>query len=720
MLRAFMRFLLVVGLFLFTAPAFPATCNWINPAGGFWGTVANWDCAKVPAAGDTANITLATVVPYIVTTDLVVTVANLTIGPVPNTAPTITLGINGFAVTVTNSGTIAQNGIVQITAVNLAVANGATLTIQSGGLVRTSGSGRLQINGSTVVNGELRLDADGVTGNPQGTAGGTLTIAPTGLLNFSATGNDIFVADVNVTNNGTVDYTGAGPGQISLINNNVFTNNATMNVGDRDWSASFGVGSIVNSATGQYRKTTGSGTHVIAYPFTNSGTVDVQNGVIQVSNGSNSGTISIAGSSNFDLTDDFFPAMFTFSTGTTISGLGTVRVRGFGSGGVTLTVSGNVSVPRMVLGADGRLGTDATITGSGALTITQNLDWFTGTMAGTGQTVIPSGVTFNITGTSGGKNINGRTINNSGTTVMNANAATSITGSNGVFNNLAGGTFDAQTDADLLGSGTFSNAGLLKKSAGAARTSLQQWLLSNSGTIQLLSGELGPNGTLGPGYTQTAGSLTLNGGNFTTGDNACNIQGGTVSGTGTITVGTLTNTGGVIGPGMSAGTLSITGNPGNYTQSANGTLAIEIGGLTAGTQYDQVIVTGAATLAGTLALTLINNFSPNPGDVFTVMTYASHTGNFSAITGTNMGGGKSFQEAANATNVTITTTNLPSGDANGDGQVSVADIFYLINNLFAGGPNAIGPSDPNGDGQTNVSDVFYLINFLFAGGPAPH
>ncbi len=62
---------------------------------------------------------------------------------------------------------------------------------------------------------------------------------------------------------------------------------------------------------------------------------------------------------------------------------------------------------------------------------------------------------------------------------------------------------------------------------------------------------------------------------------------------------------------------------------------------------------------------------------------------------------------------------LTSGDANGDGQVTVADVFYLINNLFAGGPAPIGPADANGDGQVTVADVFYLINFLFAGGPAP-
>ena len=59
------------------------------------------------------------------------------------------------------------------------------------------------------------------------------------------------------------------------------------------------------------------------------------------------------------------------------------------------------------------------------------------------------------------------------------------------------------------------------------------------------------------------------------------------------------------------------------------------------------------------------------------------------------------------------------GDANGDGVVTVADVFYLINDLFAGGPAPVAPADVNGDGQVTVADIFYLINYLFAGGPPP-
>jgi hypothetical protein len=59
------------------------------------------------------------------------------------------------------------------------------------------------------------------------------------------------------------------------------------------------------------------------------------------------------------------------------------------------------------------------------------------------------------------------------------------------------------------------------------------------------------------------------------------------------------------------------------------------------------------------------------------------------------------------------------GDTNGDGGVDVVDVFYLINNLFAGGADTLGLGDVNADGNVDVIDVFYLINSLFAGGPPP-
>jgi hypothetical protein len=61
------------------------------------------------------------------------------------------------------------------------------------------------------------------------------------------------------------------------------------------------------------------------------------------------------------------------------------------------------------------------------------------------------------------------------------------------------------------------------------------------------------------------------------------------------------------------------------------------------------------------------------------------------------------------------------GDANGDGVIDIADVVYLINYLFGGGPapEPLEVGDANCDGVVDIADVVYLINYLFTGGPSP-
>lgn len=70
---------------------------------------------------------------------------------------------------------------------------------------------------------------------------------------------------------------------------------------------------------------------------------------------------------------------------------------------------------------------------------------------------------------------------------------------------------------------------------------------------------------------------------------------------------------------------------------------------------------------------------------------------------------------------TWTLLSAMYGDTNGDKKVTVADVIYLINFLFKGGPapNPLQTGDVNCDGYVTVSDIVFLINYLFKGGPAP-
>src|SRR5262249_13146351 len=107
------------------------------------------------------------------------------------------------------------------------------------------------------------------------------------------------------------------------------------------------------------------------------------------------------------------------------------------------------------------------------------------------------------------------------------------------------------------------------------------------------------------------------------------VTGGTVFGASTIS-GNVTNSA-TISPGSSPGILTINGD---YTQTASGVLNIEIGGTNAAKpHFDQLIISGKATLKGTLNISLINGFTPALGDSFQFMTYGSRSGDFSFTTG---------------------------------------------------------------------------------------
>jgi len=61
------------------------------------------------------------------------------------------------------------------------------------------------------------------------------------------------------------------------------------------------------------------------------------------------------------------------------------------------------------------------------------------------------------------------------------------------------------------------------------------------------------------------------------------------------------------------------------------------------------------------------------------------------------------------------------GDANSDGNLTVADVVYIISYLYKEGPapSPLGKADTNCDGNVDVADIIYLINYLFKGGPLP-
>ena len=144
------------------------------------------------------------------------------------------------------------------------------------------------------------------------------------------------------------------------------------------------------------------------------------------------------------------------------------------------------------------------------------------------------------------------------------------------------------------------------------------------------------------------GTLVLQGGEVIV--SAFNIPSGeTFSGTGTINS-NVTNAG-TLSPGSSPGKITVDGD---YTQDSSGTLTIELGGTTPDTEYDQLVVTGAAALDGTLDVSRINEFNPELGDSFSILTYASHTGTFDTLNLPSLDTGLAWEVAYGSTAVTLT------------------------------------------------------------------
>jgi len=87
-----------------------------------------------------------------------------------------------------------------------------------------------------------------------------------------------------------------------------------------------------------------------------------------------------------------------------------------------------------------------------------------------------------------------------------------------------------------------------------------------------------------------------------------------------------------------------------FQQDGSGTLAIDIG---SSSSFGQVVVTGQASLGGTLEINLTGGFDPAIGETFTIMTYGSLSGDFANVTGLDIGGGKVLQRSTNPTNMVL-------------------------------------------------------------------
>lgn len=267
-------------------------------------------------------------------------------------------------------------------------------------------------------------------------------------------------------------------------------------------------------------------------------------------------------------------------------------------------------------------GNTAEIINEGEISVTNEFTFHGGTLSGSGKTIISSTTTkFHLL--FGTMKLDGQELRNSATAFWRTGTINLINGA--VIENY--GTFGANDNSTMNGDATSSfhnniNSHFEKLSPyspGSITTMNIDFV--NNGTIDVIAGTLIFNGDL------TAGDGTvidLDEEQFQ-GETLTILAGAYLKGSGTVD-GDLENAG-YVQPGDSPGIISVTGD---YTQDQGGLLYMEIGGTTPGAQYDQLAVTGTADLDGTLYV-YTTSFTPDYGQTFTLMTYASHIGTFSTV-----------------------------------------------------------------------------------------
>ena len=98
--------------------------------------------------------------------------------------------------------------------------------------------------------------------------------------------------------------------------------------------------------------------------------------------------------------------------------------------------------------------------------------------------------------------------------------------------------------------------------------------------------------------------------------------------------GSLTNAGHIVlGPEPASGFFPTLEVGTDFTHTATGTITFAIAGAAADTAHGTLGVGGAATLDGAIVAERVGDYDPPLGEVYPLVTYGSHTGDFGGLTG---------------------------------------------------------------------------------------
>lgn len=555
--------------------AWAVTYGWTNTLGGDWFLSSNWSPHGTPKDGDTALITNNGTYTIVIPTNGV-TLSRIILG---GTSGTQTLVQGSFtALYATNLLDVRSHGILTITNAGFH----GVMWVESGG--------ELQLNSAS------------------------------GLQLYSAA----------ITNEGTVTWSSGSLAVGGSNSETSYVTNSGLWVMSGNDGINYGGGTRpVFSNSGVLRKLSGTGQSAMSMDLVNlpPGVVDLQTGTLRLLGFQTNylgGTFAIASGATLTLSGANFTdaggvmtggGTFQFTSGNFYLRTNVIAGLKFASGDVyvvTNTFQQAGAITNLTLDGATLHGTNRV---AGTLTITGGnlVDTLTVLPQGQLNLAAPSGIllySLNL--------INQGTVNwSNGGLAVGGTPPTSI-GNSGLW--LMSGDNSLNYGGGLTP--WYTNAGTIKKTAGSPLASssfagISLLNLSNA-PIEVDAGVI----VFPTSFTNQTGELRLNGGAFGAAFTGfLNMTGGTLDGTGTVGANSLL--GGTISPGL--------GGPGviSFSQGlnlgSNATLNVEATGTTPGSQYDQLSVTGAVSLAncnlhisllpnvpvGT-AFTLINNDGTDP------------------------------------------------------------------------------------------------------------
>jgi T5SS/PEP-CTERM-associated repeat protein len=168
--------------------------------------------------------------------------------------------------------------------------------------------------------------------------------------------------------------------------------------------------------------------------------------------------------------------------------------------------------------------------------------------------------------------------------------------------------------------------------------------------------------------------------------------------------GTLTNVivSGTLSPGLSPVRMHAT----NLGIGSEGELVMEIGGLSGGSEYDQLEVSGALQLGGTLRISLMDGFTPDLGDEFDVLDFSDLNGSeFDVLELPELAGRNDWDTSELYSTGEISVIEMLDGDTDGDRDVDGEDYAAFVGVFGAAGDRY---TDFNGDGRVDLMDFVIL------------